>query len=235
MLKTGNYMIDFKTFLSKWLIEYGPIIRTKDFQYNWANINMLDNVYYGFMALHHDSKAYGFLDNNCYLRPIENGEKFLIWTRGTNKIELYDSSRLEKLTNFVSILSNFQSNKIKYYFNSQPIGVLIFDIDGSKTDYLIDFPRSFCDIDDFYVITFLPDLYSSKENSFHNTAILELQPKKGKIKVYPQDWFNFNSKIDFGYQWIANVEENTLTNEVMLNCMRIGIVTLDYTKRQLKN
>ena len=77
-------------------------------------------------------------------------------------------------------------------------------------------------------------MYKDYKPGMHNTAIVSLRPKINQISIYPQDWFNRDEKIDFGYQWITRAERNIKTNKIHIQGIRLDDQILDETNRNIE-
>ena len=175
----------------------------------------------------------GLIDNYCYIKPIST-EIFLIWVRGTTKIELYRAQDLKPIFNEADIIKLIRDKKTKYYFDCKPIDQFEYFFDLYQTEIDIDFPESFRSIDEILQVNDIDGMYNDYRQGMHNTAIVVLQPKYNRIFLYPQDWFNRDEKVDFGYQWITRADRNKLTGKIQIQGIRIDEHILDETNRQIE-
>jgi len=97
-----------------------------------------------------------------------------------------------------------------------------------------NFPEIFKSIDEIIQVNDIDCMYQDYKDGMHNTAIVVLQPKNNKIILYPQDWFNRDESIDFGYQWITRADRNIKTGRMHIQGIRIDEYILDDTNRQVK-
>ena len=187
----------------------------------------------GWIKLIDNKNCLGLIDMYCYLKPINN-EYFLIWVRGTTKIDLYKVAELQPIQNEDEIYKNLKNKRQKYYFNCEPVDKIEYFFDLYQTELTYNFPDSFKIIDEIIQVNDIDGMYSDYKAGMHNTGIVVLQPKCNKIILYPQDWFNRDETVDFGYQWITRADRNSKTGEIQIQGIRIDEFILDKTNRQLK-
>jgi hypothetical protein len=72
-----------------------------------------------------------------------------------------------------------------------------------------------------------------KQEDRGSSAIVILNPINNKITLFPQDWYNQDETMDFGYQWIARADRNKSTGRIQIQGTRIGEFYLDETNRRL--
>lgn len=63
-------------------------------------------------------------------------------------------------------------------------------------------------------------------------ALYVINPRLGRIEVYPQDWFN-EANLDYGYQWVTRVAREPTTGRIQGEGFRIDPFVLDRTYRRL--
>jgi hypothetical protein len=76
-------------------------------------------------------------------------------------------------------------------------------------------------------------LFQGTELTEMNRCIMEIHPKDGWLRIYPQDWFN-QSDCDFGYQWPTRVTRDPASGRIFGDGIRIGRFVLDETNRQVE-
>ena len=216
----------FSSYLSPWYFkDYTPYI---GLNLKWKHFGNL-----GMIKLLNDKDCLGMIGMYCYLKPI-NDNYFLIWTRGTTRIELYKIQDLKPIQNENSLINKLKDKKQKYFFNCEPVETIDYFFDLYKTEISFDFPDTFKTIDEIIQVNDIDGMYSDYKEGMHNTAIVVLQPKIGRIILYPQDWFNRDETVDFGYQWITRAERNSKTGKIHIQGIRIDEYILDDTNRQIK-
>jgi hypothetical protein len=215
----------FSSYLSPWYF--------KDSTPNLGqNLNWKHSSDSGMIKLMNNKDCLGLIDTYCYLKPINN-EYFLFWVRGTTKIELYKSQDLQPIQKEIDIIKNLKDSKQKYYFNCAPIDKIEYFFDLYQTELTYNFPETFKSIDEIIQVNDINGMYRDFKDGTHNTAIVSLQPKYSKIILYPQDWFNRDDTIDFGYQWITRADRNNRTGKIHIQGIRIDEYILDDTNRQI--
>ena len=224
---TKKILEEYSTYLTPWYFK-GSVPKLGE-NLIWKQIKTLNGEKLSLTSLNSKKGCIGILDMYCYIKPLNNG-KFLIWKRGSRKIELYN----------ISDLNVIDSNKIKwaelklaYQFNTEPIDSIEFNFDLYQTEVEFDFPNSFSEIDEIIQVNDLDGMYEDYDGSMMNTAIVVLKPKSNKIEIYPQDWFNRAKDIDFGYQWITRADRVRGTEKIKIQGIRIGNYVLDSTYRQI--
>ncbi|HET9029764.1 MAG TPA: hypothetical protein VFN49_06270 [Candidatus Aquilonibacter sp.] len=70
-------------------------------------------------------------------------------------------------------------------------------------------------------------------NAGRSTTLWHLQPARGRLSVYPQDWFN-SGDWDYGYEWPTRVARDAETGVVFGEGIRIGYFALSPTMRTLQ-
>ena len=217
----------FSSYLSPWYFkDYTPYIGQN---LKWKHFGNL-----GMIKLMNDKDCLGMIGMYCYLKPI-NDDYFLIWTRGTTRLELYKIQDLKPIQNENSLINKLRDKKQKYFFDCEPIEKIEYFFDLYKTEISFDFPDTIKTIDEIIQVNDIDGMYSDYKEGMHNTAIVVLQPKIGRIILYPQDWFNRDETVDFGYQWITRAERNSKTGKIHIQGIRIDEYILDDTNRQIKN
>jgi hypothetical protein len=217
---------EFTSYLSPWYFkDYIPNI-SKDLK--WKYFDQLPMT-----KLLLNDVCFGLVDTYCYIKPIST-ENFLIWVRGTTKIELYKTQDLKPIYNDTDIIKHIKDKKTKYYFDCSPIDQIEYFFDLYQTEINFDFPESFNCIDEIIQVNDIDGMYSDYKQGMHNTAIVVLQPNNNKIFLYPQDWFNKDEKVDFGYEWITRADRNKLTGKIQIQGIRIVEQVLDKTNRQIE-
>src|SRR5450830_498542 len=102
----------------------------------WKFIEKIRGNYIGTSFLKDGRKYFGVILGYCGLKPIENN-RFLIWERGTTRIELFDTSDLKLIDNAPAVAIDLETSHNKYFFNAKPIDSLEYYFEPLQTQ--IDF------------------------------------------------------------------------------------------------
>ena len=224
---TGFRDFEFTSFLSPWYFKDNIPFLRRNLKWKYFDKICITKLF--------DNKnCIGLIDTYCYLKPI-NPEEFLIWVRGTTKIELYRIKDLQPIDNDEAVIKELKEKKEKYFFNCEPIEKIEYFFDLFQTEIDFDFPDSFKNIDEIIQVNDMTGMYEDfKQGMMGNTGIVALNPRENKIKLYPQDWFNLDKTVDFGYQWITRADRNKSNGKIQIQGIRIGEFILDETNRQLE-
>ena len=96
----------------------------------WKQIKKLNGEKLALTGLYSENSCVGILDMYCYIKPLKN-EQFLIWERGSRKIELYNSFDLKPID--INKIKWTDLNK-NYLFNAQPVDSLEYYFDLYQTN-----------------------------------------------------------------------------------------------------
>ena len=220
--------LEFTTFLSPYYFKGSVPNIGKNL--SWKYFEKINGEYVGIIKLLRRKECLGLLDGYCYVKPIKN-DRFIIWKRGTTKIELYNSNDLMPI-DIQKI--DMKSLEGKYYFNAEPIDSIEYFFDLYQTEIDFKFPDSFKEIEEIIQVNEIDGMYKDYEEGIHNTAIVILKQKSNQILLYPQDWFNKSKSIDFGYQWITRAERNKTTDKLHIQGIRIDEYILDKSNRNIE-
>ena len=216
----------FTSYLSPWYFKDNtPFIGNN---LKWKHFSNL-----GMIKLMDDKNCLGIIGMYCYLKPLNN-DYILIWVRGTTKIELYKIQDLQPIQRKNEIINELKDNRQKYYFSCTPIEKIEYFFDLYQTELTYKFPDIFKTVDEIIQVNDIDGIYRDYKDGMHNTAIVILQPKIDRITLYPQDWFNRDETIDFGYQWITRAERNSKTGKIHIQGIGIDEYILDDTNRQIE-
>lgn len=227
-IRATNTVINYSMFLSPWDFNKNHPIIGQGF--TWKYVEKMDGVNVGLIKLLRNNECYGLIDSYCYIKPITDN-RFLFWIRGTRKIDLYNAQLLKPID---SKEFNIKRGNLKYLFNCEPTDSIEYHPDLYQIELDFDFPESFKQIDEILQVNDLDGMYKDYKPGMHNTAIVSLRPKINQISIYPQDWFNRDEKIDFGYQWITRAERNIKTNKIHIQGIRLDDQILDETNRNIE-
>ena len=220
----------YSTYISPWYFN-GNIPYLHQDSY-WKKIEQIKGKYVHFTGLFLKSSllnnnCYGLVGLHCCIKPLINGQ-FLIWHMNTQKIELFEVSKLKPIR---TSKINLDELKKPYFFNSKPRSSFEFKIDPKQTELEFEFPNTVKHIEEIIQVSNVKGIYS--ERTMSSTAVIVLKPKENRIEIYPQDWFNKDKNIDFGYQWITRAERIKGTDRIKIQGIRIGEYELDETKREI--
>jgi hypothetical protein len=231
-------------FLCPWYFDKTRPRVEKDGQLlEWNYLDKIHEKYVGIVTLKNRKKDdLGILKAYTYVLPNQTGDKFLIWTRKWKDnndfpkiaIELFRSSDLKPINDIDKVILDIgQKEDVNYFFNAFPSGKVEFII-NPDTPINILFGQEFHEFNDFCIINDVPGLYKDGNELWHNTAIIFINIMSGHGLVYPQDWFNKDESIDYGYQWLTRAIKSPDTNLIQGQGMRMNDFNLDETNRRLK-
>lgn len=220
--------VEHTTYLSPWYFKKNEPKLGKNLI--WKYVEKIKGEHVGILQLLNEDKCIGILNSNCYVKPLK-GSNFLIWVRGTNKIEMYNSADLKPLD---TEQIDWKNQKITYLFDATPMAELEYFIDLYQTNLKFQFPDSFKDIEEILQVNDIDGMYEDFESGFNNTAIISLKPSANLIEIFPQDWFNRDKRIDFGYQWITRAERNLKNGRIHSEGIPIDPLVLDKTNRNIQ-
>lgn len=180
---------------SPWYYFEDKKIKFSDFELTWKFISQYIPV-----LKNKKKETVLILGSYSYCQQIPNN-KLIIWYTKNNEIKLYiiDAEKLSKIkkpykddypfiVNHSSIIHEFQ-------FNCLEPGEKIFEE-----------LKEFSYIGEIFVLAEYVPVKKNKTGMYQ--AVYVLNFTEGKIEVYPQNWFNDDESIDFGYQWITRVSRN---------------------------
>ena len=228
-------------FLFPWYVgKDKPLLVSKDNPLNWNWIEKINEEYVGFVTLNEKENVLGIFDAYTYIQVLQNGELFCIWTRGTSSFELYSTNDLKPFTNTNDVMLQFHSDKERkkeksYLLNCNPQAIVSFNLQPNTKFISVIFPEKFKVFDEIIVVTDIPNLYPDKKDDeyWEKTAIVILKPKEDIVHIYPQDWFNKDNHIDFGYQWVTRATRNPNNGNICVTGIRLGTYELDETNQQI--
>jgi hypothetical protein len=226
---------EYTTFLTHGDVISGKLSEFSDKRnLQWKFIEKFHGNYIGTSFLKEGRKCFGVILGHCGLKRIEN-DRFLIWERGTTRIELFDTSDLVLIDNSPKVAIDLKTSQNKYFFNVNPIDSLEYYFEPLQTQIDFNFPDSFKTIDEIIQVNNIDNMYSDSENDYDNCALVILKPKENKIFLYPQDWYNKDLSFDHGYSWIPKADRNLITGKIHLSGVRIGRqLILDESHRQIE-
>lgn len=234
MIYDSENEIVYTSFLTHGDIIKGNLPRFSSFRdLQWKFVDKIKNDYIGITLLTEGKSCLGLVSINCGLKPVDKN-RFLIWERGTTKIDLFDTSDLRVIDNEIKIANELKTSKTKYLFNAKPIDSIEYSVNPFQTIIDINFPYSFQIINEIIQMNKICGMYSDNIG-YDNDALVILKPNENKIYLYPQDWYNMDLTYDHGYSWIPRAERNLRTGRIHLDGVRMkSPLILDETYKQLE-
>ena len=231
----SNNEFEYTTFLTHGDVISGRLSEFSDKRnLQWKFIEKIHGNYIGTSFLKEGRKSFGVILGHCGLKRIEN-DRFLIWERGTTRIELFDTTDLKLIDNATKVAIDLNNSQNKYFFNANPIDSIEYCFEPLQTQIDFNFPDLFKSIDEIIQVNNIDNMYSDSENDYDNCALVILKPKENKIFLYPQDWYNKDLSFDHGYSWIPKADRNLITGKIHLDGVRIGgQLILDESYRQIE-
>lgn len=239
--KTNNKtnLLDKAPFLCPWYFDKTkPTILKNNQQLTWAFVDKIDDKYVGALTLQDgNGDKLGILNAYTYLLLNKTSDKFLIWTRESKEkigfpkmtIELFKTADLNPIEDFKKIILEMGDyRESSYYLNASPSDRVEFTL-NPDSPIKISFGELFQEFSDFCLVCEIPGLYKDGQESWQNTAITYVNIKSGYAFVYPQDWFNKDETVDFGYQWLTRAIKDPETNLIHGQGIRLSDFILDET------
>ena len=212
---------------------------------SWKFVDKVEEEYVGIVTLNdNNNNILGLFNAYVYIHPSVSGDTFCVWTRSNNEsigfptlnINLYFTKNLRPfIDSNKSILQLHSDKAASYLLNSEPVATISIKLNADKESFKVEFPDNFKIFDEFITVTDIPNLYLNGKAEWNNTALVVIKPKDNWVFIYPQDWFNQDEKVDFGYQWITRAVRNKDTNIILGQGIRIEKFELDESGRQLKH
>jgi hypothetical protein len=215
------------------------------FPYHWADYSpqVLKNgsllkwssEYSGVCALRDQQKNIVLVfTDRMYASPVNNGKWIVFYRRAGNslKLHLYKCDELTPLNITADELQNLSKNRQEDIIAGPE--AILEEISFSEDVYEFDheFKNEFKEIAELIVVGDISWL-GNKEGHHASTALISIQPKTGKVTVYPQDWFNQGS-YDFDYQWVTLGGRDPATGKLRGTGIRLANFECDETGRQLE-
>jgi hypothetical protein len=239
--KTNNKvnLLDNAPFLCPWYFDKAKPTILKDNQLlKWVYVDKIGDKYVGVLTLQDNrGDRLGILNAYTYVLLNKTSDKFLIWTREWKEeigfpkvnIELFKTADLKPIADFKKVILKMGDyRKSSYYFNASPSDRVEFTLNPDNP-IKISFGEMFQEFSDFCLVNEIPGLYKDGRESWHNTAITYVNIKNGYAFVYPQDWFNKDENVDFGYQWLTRAIKDPETNLIHGQGIRLDDFILDET------
>ncbi len=178
-----------------------------------------------------------FIDFNCYVQPLQ-GDKLLVWyeigrqeqvNQESPKIKftIIKLASLIPFTNNLTIAHEIKNNKERVRFQGGSPLMFEFSTTVGAGMHSISPPIEFSDLPEVLVLAdFGPKEIVSNYWDKMCRAIFAFDFMSRRIAVLPQKWFN-EGKFDFGYQWIARVQRELTTGQIVGEGIRLGTFLLD--------
>jgi hypothetical protein len=234
--------LDSAPYLFPWYVSpHNPQLFRNGIELEWTYREKIGDEYVGVITLDDSKNAFGIFRIYNYVFPSNDRSAICVWSKKQTdnkaakalRLELY---RLNDLTEIVDlndrILSINSADDREYFFEVPPCSSVEIWLDRSDGPSAITFPVEFKSLDDFIAVVEIDNLY--QDPAYHGTALLEIMPNQGLVQLHPQDWFNQDNEMDFGYQWITRAARDTKTGRIVGEGIRIGRFELDDSDRKLQ-
>ena len=184
---------------------------------------------------------YGLLKKYSYLQPNKTGTRFLGWYRHAVRdvglasitVFLYDTRDFCEIELLENSIRKLTWDKTSFcMFNCEPLEKFTIQLDSRMESSHLVFPERFREFEEVIMVLDIPGLYANESGPWNRTAIVILKPLQERLYIYPQDWFNQNDSIDFGYEWIAMAARDPKTGLIKGEGIKVDPFTLDETNRQ---
>lgn len=236
-------LFDNAPFLAPWYFSpEKPNLKIQSSLLKWDFIEMQNDEYLGIITLSKQKTIVGLVDTYTYIQPLSSGEEFCIWASSENKdgkvsqtLEIYSTENLQEIDNPFKKMKDLRANNETYYqFNSTPKSKTTITLSPEQETISHNFPPEFKAYGEIILVLNIPELYKEKEKGWQNCALVSLKFNEDKIETYPQDWFNQDEQIDFGYQWITRAFRCASTGSIFVEGIRLARYELDESNRKIK-
>jgi len=176
-----------------------------------------------------------FVDFNCYVQPLPDG-RLLVWYEIGRQIAftILDLVALVPFKDHLKIAAEMRNLKKRIWFQEglpQTYNVPTVLREGTHP---LSPPAEFADLPELLVLAdFGPVDTASNHSDRMYRAIFAFDFKSRRVTVLPQKWFN-EGKYDFGYQWIARVQREPKTGQIIGEGIRLGNFLLDPSGTQIQ-
>lgn len=241
IIKKEDDPLENAPFLFPWYVHSGQpkIIRNGSLM-DWQYWEKIGNKYVGVITLNCHDDIFGVFRIYDYIQPSASGTEFCVWRQNringtlesSLRIDLFSVSDLDRIPDVETKILSIDTKEMEpYHMNSNPKSSIMIDLTKIKGATVFEFPNDFHVMNDFITPIEFDGLY--EDPNFHQTALLEIMPSTNTVDLHPQDWFNQNLEIDFGYQWITRAARSNNTGRIVGEGIRIGRFELDESNRQL--
>lgn len=229
-------------YLFPWYVhDSTPRIVRNEIELDWHYREKVGDEYVGVVMLCHAEKVLGLFTIYDCIHPSSTGKEFCVWKQArkdgkvVNELNLdffrvTELAEIEDVEKKMLLLSRDKS--ASYILESDSVSRLSISLDKIDRPISIQFPGEFGTFDNFIAVVGVDALYD--EAASHETALLEIKPNASVAVVHPQDWFNKDPQIDFGYQWITRAARDFSTGRIVGEGIRISRFELDESDRQLR-
>jgi hypothetical protein len=176
------------------------------------------------------------VDFQHYVMPLD-GSRILVWyqdfwgeiDRPTPPVELFvfDAARLTPIVNVDRICAAMTPEKRRIASNEGPVERAQLPTTIVREAVTVSFPAAAERLDELLMLCHSSAIPIKEKGSADNLALMVARPKESTITLYPQDWWNGDSKLDRGYQWVTRVRRDDKTKRVFGEGIRIGAFELD--------
>lgn len=217
-----------------------PQLKKSDVNWQWTSLQGFENcLIYGLGLFDDNKKCFGLLKQGTYVLTLNEGTRFLIWSRSlvdnTLSLSLYKTNDLVPITIDKENQKIINKKQTSYWFNALPISKIEIKLNPDFLYNSFKFPNDFTSIGEILLLTEIDGLYGEVSNNkfWHNTALIRLNTFNDVIEIFPQDHFN-KSNADFGYVWMTQVQRDLKKNRIKVNGIRMNDFYLNKTNRQRK-
>ena len=240
--KTTNDPLASAPILFPWYgAKHVPSVFRNGKQLEWNYREKIGAQYVGAITLELSEQTFGIFRIYNYVFPSNTGRELCVWSRKQPEIKeknelRIDLYRLDELKEIVDpeskIMAVASDENILYYVGSPAASAVTISLAETDKPFSVVFPKDFQPFDDFFVVLEVEDLY--EDPGFYGTALLEMMPNRGLAQIHPQDWFNKDPEVDYGYQWITRAARDMTTGKIVIEGIRIGTFELDESDRKLR-
>ena len=229
-------------FLFPWYVHgHNPKLVYHERQLEWHRVEYIDEEFVGLTTLQYGDQVYAAFRIYNNLLTSDTGDRFCVWQQeiidGKSddqiRISVFETNKLEPIKLPSKKLLEFHhDSERQFLIESQSIAEVDVPISRASSCQ-VQFPVEFHSFGNFIMVVRVEDLYD--EPTGGNTALAEIFPFENRVSMYPQDWFNKDERIDFGYQWITRAIRPLPAGGIQGQGIRIDDFELDETNRQIKN
>ena len=185
-----------------------------------------------------------FVDSHCYVQALP-GSRLLVWYEIERQehhkdevprilITLLDLDALVPFKNHREIAGEIRSKEERIRFQGGTPTVYEFPTTIDEGVHSISPPAEFTDIPELLVLAnFGFQKTTSNQWDKMCRAIFVFDFQTRQVTVLPQKWFNEGS-YDFGYQWIARVQREPQSGQIVGEGVRLRNFKLDPSGTQIQ-
>jgi len=95
------------------------------------------------------------------------------------------------------------------------------------------FPKPIAELDELLLLCHSSAISAGDSWKQGDLALMVAHPKEQTLRLYPQDWYNNDPNMDYGYQWVTRAARDPQTGKVHGEGIRLGRFVLDASLRNL--